>query len=289
MKIHPHCAPCLLSRVYYEAALSTNDEELQSRAMKAALSVLNHTFAGGVPAGEISTRVHRQAYLALGDPDPYASVKRLSNAVAAEFLPLARDYVLQSKDSFKSAVTASIIGNSLDFGVQGFEVPLAHFKKTFSELAATGLTIDDTPRIQEYAAGGRVVYLADNCGEILFDTLLFEQLHALGAHIILVVRGAPILNDATLEDVHKLRIHRTVEQVLTTGSNAIGVCIKEAPAGLITALETADIIISKGMANYETLSEHSYRPIAHLLRAKCEPVARSIGTEKGSLVAKLYT
>jgi hypothetical protein len=273
--------------VYFEASLSTSDEQLQSRAVRAALEVLNDTFNTDMPATTISTRVHRRAYAVLKNRDPYAETKKLSNTTALKLLPLAKSYVANSEDPFKSAVITAIIGNTFDFGVQGFKVPLESFDKSFKTLTARGLAIDHTEEIKKLASG-RVVYIADNCGEILFDTLLFEQIHTLGGHITLVVRGEPILNDATMDDVIQLEIDKCVDRVLTTGSNAVGVCIEEAPGELIKALENADIIISKGMANYETLSEYPYKPIAYLLRAKCEPVAQSIGATKGDLVAKLY-
>jgi uncharacterized protein with ATP-grasp and redox domains len=76
--------------------------------------------------------------------------------------------------------------------------------------------------------------------------------------------------------------------VLTTGSNAVGVSLREAPPELLEALRSSDLIISKGMANYESLSDAGFRPMAYLLRAKCEPVATSIGAKKGMNVARLF-
>ncbi|MCK4928549.1 MAG: DUF89 family protein, partial [Methanosarcinales archaeon] len=102
-----------------------------------------------------------------------------------------------------------------------------------------------------------------------------------------VVRGAPMLNDATLEDVEIHDIEAQVDRVLTTGSNAIGVCLDEAPAELVEAFESASLIISKGMANYETMSEYGFSPISYLLRTKCQAVADDMGLEMDMLVARL--
>ncbi len=132
-----------------------------------------------------------------------------------------------------------------------------------------------------------VVYLADNCGEILIDTLVFEMIRKMGGKITLVVRGAPILNDVTMEEIEQFGIEDHVDRILTTGSNAIGVCFDEAPEELKEALDNASLIISKGMANYETLSEENYRPIVYMLKVKCDPVGEDIGAPMGCSVAKL--
>ncbi len=286
MKPAPECASCLLSRVHFEAALSTDDYKLQMKAVKTGLRVLASTFDTGRSTNVISTQVHREVYETLHDRDPYRELKKMSNAAALKLLPSLKREIRRSENPFRDAVIAVTIGNTLDFGVQGFEAPIENFNKAFKELGSRGLAIDDTDQIKELASGN-VTYLTDNCGEIVLDTLLFEEIHALGGTITLVVRGAPILNDATMEDVQEIGLERAVDRVLTTGSNAVGICIREVPDEVKVALESADIIISKGMANYESLTEHNYRPIAYLMQAKCKPVAESVPTVKGGLIAKI--
>ena len=284
MKIHPRCAPCLLSRVQFEAELSTGDIALQRRAVLAGIEVLRKYLVDGTPATHLSTKIHREAYRVLGDIDPYRAKKKLSNEAALKLLPSARDFVSE-KDSFRRAVLASIVGNSFDFGVLGFDADKAIAKETIMNQLEHGLDVDDTGWMKELL--GDVVYLADNCGEIIFDTLLFEEIRRLGGRVTLVVRGAPILNDVTMKEVLELGIDRRVDRVLTTGSNAIGVCLKEAPSELVEALGSASLIISKGMANYETMSEYNFRPIAYLLKTKCESVAEAMGLRKNMNVARM--
>lgn len=178
-----------------------------------------------------------------------------------------------------------MIGNSFDFGVLGFDTEKEIVKEKMLKQFEHGLDVDDSDRIISMLDD--VVYLADNCGEIIFDTLLFEQIRKLGGRITLVVRGAPILNDVTMSEVKELGIEKMVDRVLTTGSNAIGVCLQEAPPMLVEALGNASLIISKGMANYETMSEYDFRPIAYLLKTKCESVAEDMGLQKNMNVARL--
>lgn len=284
MKIHPRCAPCLLSRVQYEAELSTGDVALQKKAVLAGIEVLRKYLVDGAPATHLSTKIHREAYRVLGDSDPYREKKQHSNIAAKNLLPLARDFVSE-KDSFRRAVLVAIVGNSFDFGVLGFDADKATGKEMMLGQFEHGLDVDDTDRMKPML--GNVVYLADNCGEIVFDTLLFEEIRKLGGKITLVVRGAPILNDVTMKEALELGIDKKVDRVLTTGSNAIGVCLKEAPRELVEALGSASLIISKGMANYETMSEYNFKPIAYLLKTKCESVAEAMGLGKNMSVARV--
>ncbi|MDD1744299.1 MAG: ARMT1-like domain-containing protein, partial [Candidatus Methanoperedens sp.] len=245
MKIHPRCAPCLLSRVQFEAELSTKDLTMQKKAVLAGIEVLRKYLVDGAPATHLSTKIHREAYRVLGDIDPYREKKRQSNETAQKLLPFVWDFISE-KDSFRRAVLVSIIGNSFDFGVLGFDADKEIGKEMILKQIQHGLDVDDSDKIRSML--DNVVYLADNCGEIVFDTLLFDEIKKLGGKITLVVRGAPILNDVTMKELKELGIDKKVDRVLTTGSNAIGVCLKEAPPELVEALRSASLIISKGMA-----------------------------------------
>ncbi|MGP8320321.1 MAG: damage-control phosphatase ARMT1 family protein [Methanosarcinaceae archaeon] len=289
MKIDARCPHCLLSRIHYEAVLSTDNKELIHKTVIAGLDVLNRTYKPGVSAGYISTAMHRKAYEVLDDTDPYLELKQLSNKVANEVLPIAKKRIYEGnpddREIFKRAVLASVVGNYFDYGVMGFDVAPAIFDETFTKLYKRGLDVDDTS--QMFGMLDDVVYITDNCGEILLDMLVFDIIKKAGGNITLVVRGGPILNDATIDDVHEFGIDKIVDRVLTTGSNAIGVCFDEAPTELLSAFDSASLIISKGMANYETLSERNIGPVAYLLRTKCESVAEDMGLEMGYSVAKL--
>jgi uncharacterized protein with ATP-grasp and redox domains len=289
MKTTPQCAPCLLNRVLYEAELSTEDRELRFKAVQGGLEYLREHHRQGADAIEISTGIHRMAYGILGDKDPYRKAKELSNRLAAAEVPALRARIAATPpgERFRLAVLLSIAGNTFDFGVQGHDVETGNFGAFLERMIEQGLDIDDTDHIATLARNANVLYLCDNCGEIYFDELLIEQLKSLGAKVTLVVRGECILTDVTMEDVKRMGLDDKVDRVLTTGSNAVGVSLREAPAELLEALKTSRLIISKGMANYESLSDAGFRPTAWLLRAKCEPVAASMGAKKGMNVAML--
>lgn len=289
MKIDARCPHCLLSRVHYEAGLSTDDEQLIHKTVMAGVDVLKDTYKPGIPAGLVSTAIHRKAYAVLNDPDPYLELKQLSNKVANKVLPIAKKRIYEDEpetgEIFRRAVLASVIGNYFDFGVMGFDVAPDVFDETFTELFRHGLDVDDTPKMLDML--DNVVYVVDNCGEILLDMLVFDIIKKMGGNITLVVRGAPILTDVTMDDVREFEIDKRVDRVLTTGSDAIGVCFDDASDELMEALKGASLIISKGMANYETLSERNFGPIAYMLRTKCESVAEDMGLKMGYSVARL--
>ena len=284
MQVFPECVPCLTSRVLYEAKLSSTDFATQLKAEEAAVKTMCRMGFEG-PIALLSTEVHRAVYRILGDDDPYRHVKRLANETAVKLLPTVQSLIQTSSDPFRSAVIAAIIGNTFDFGVLGFEVATDDFEKEVATIYRHGLDIDDTDAIKPLL--NDVVYVADNVGEIVYDGLLIEQMRKLGARVTLVVRGGSILTDATMEDVWEFGLDKVADEVMTTGSNAIGIKLDEIPAELRDILPRASLIIAKGMANYEMLSEYSFKPVAYLMRVKCAPVAESVGARVGDFIAKL--
>jgi uncharacterized protein with ATP-grasp and redox domains len=288
VRIHDECVPCLLARVRYEALLSDPGAALE--ALLAAARELGDTRPGEVSA-EVATRVHRAAYAALGTEDPYAEAKRESNRVALGLLPRARElYSLSAPpDRFRMAALLSIVGNVLDFGIEGGLEDASSLDQAFGRLVEEGLGRDDSDGLADLLVpGARVAYLTDNCGEIVFDQILLEEVRGRGCHVTLVVKGDPILTDATRADVAELGLDRQVDLVLDTGPLAVGVDMSTVPSETREAIEGADVVISKGMANFESLSDSPLRPIAYLLRTKCDPVASTLGEAKDINVLTLF-
>lgn len=289
MKMNPRCTYCLLSRVHFQSKLSTDDEDLISRTIHECLGVMNKHYSPEAVSSRVATKVHRKCYEVLRDSDPYEVTKKLINQAALKVLPAAKEKIYENSpddgELFKRAVLASVIANYFDFGIMGFDASEDKFEAAFLKYYEQGLDVDDTPEMLGLLQD--VVYIADNCGEILFDAIVFDVIKKLGGKITLVVRGGPILTDVTLEEIKEFEIDKKVDRVMTTGSNAVGVLVEEAPAELLEAMKDATLIISKGMANYETLSEHNFGPIAYMLLTKCECVAEDLGLETGLSVAKL--
>ena len=289
MRIHPECVPCLLARVRFESELAAPERAMD--ALLAAAAEIGASCPNDVSA-QVATRAHRAAYEALGTRDPSEEQKRLSNQVALRLLPRARDMYCKSApgERLRVATLLSIVGNVLDFGIAGGLDEPGKLEDAFEDLVAQGLGRDDTDDLSGMLGPGvRVAYLADNCGEVVFDQLLIGELKGRGCIVDLVVKGDPILTDATRDDVEELGLDRIVDRVLDTGPMAVGVDLDTVPDGTRRAIQEADLVISKGMANLESLSDTDIRPIAYLLRTKCDPVAGTVGEAKDINVAILYS
>jgi uncharacterized protein with ATP-grasp and redox domains len=276
-----------LKRCLYETNLV--DENLGPKVMTRAIEILNEEYKYPAVSAEVATDVHREVYDILGTDDPYKRMKERSNAVALELFPIAEEFVENSDDRFKAAVICSIAGNVLDFGIgSSIEAPEELLQK-FNSILAEGLGRDDTGGMSNILEkGGEVFLFGDNCGEIIFDKVLIKELNEFDIHLTYVARGEPILTDATIEDVMEFGIDEMVDEVATTNAFAVGVPMDKLDPELVKRVENATLLIAKGMANWESFSEHDYRPIAYLLRTKCKPVADSIGEKQNINVAKLF-
>jgi len=283
MIFQPRCTDCLLSRVAYEAALVIDDPDRIREIRCAAAEVLSAGQKDGIAAPVLASRVHGCVYRMIGSDDPYLALKQQNNRDA-----LAAAAVIAPRlVSFRDHVTAAVLGNTFDYGVQSHQVT-DDFLSFFSREFHKGLAIDDTDRI--FPLCRRIVYITDNCGEIVFDRLLILFLKSIGAEVTLAVRGAPILNDATLEDARALGLDLIVDHLTTTtrGERELGVNPLLIPDDLARALDRCALVIAKGMANYESLTDfRDFPPVAHLMAVKCETIAEMTGVPRGSAVALL--
>ena len=264
----------------------TDDEDRIFEAVKDSLEILNKEYPKKKINAHIATRIHRRVYEVLGVDDPYKSVKDRANQVALKFLKPIEDFVKKQEDVFKAAAIASIIANTFDYGVMGHRVAEDDFMGFFEKQYSKGLIIDDLDYVKGLCKG-KVVYLTDNAGEIVVDTIFMKEIKKLCEKLSVVVRGKPIISDATMEDAKLAGVDKIANEVLTNGKGAIGIMEDELPLITLERLEDADVIIAKGMANYESMSDSRFKPIAFLLTAKCEPVARDIGVKVGDMVAML--
>ncbi len=278
MKIHDRCYDCLLSRIEYECRLSTGDEGKIGHVLSECRALLGGFRGAPRPASLVASSAHRRAYELLGDPDPYRRVKEVSTRKAEDACLAVRPAL----GSFRDYALASVIANTFDYGVFSHRVTddfMTFYRKEFAE----GFFIDDTAEMEELAS--EVVYFTDNAGEILFDRLFIEYLAGTGSRVTVAVKGAPILNDATLAEAEAAGL-RKVARVTTTGSGDIGVDLGKIPGDLREAMDRATLVIAKGMANYESLTEYGdLPPTAYLMAVKCPTIAESVGVPEGSLVA----
>jgi uncharacterized protein with ATP-grasp and redox domains len=291
MKVEAECAACIVNRAAAEIKLATTNPALRFRAMMELLHMLSKEFKPSAVPADLGTKRDRLIKRVTGNDDPYKRSKRLCNENALKLLPYARGIVEEGynqQDRFKRACLCAMVGNVMEFDIPGHSFTFRTLKKSLRE-AAKDLVVDDTGKIYEVAQkAGKVLYLTDNAGEIVFDTLLVEQLKNMGLTVIVAVKGGPVINDATMEDAEISGMTKVADKVITTGTDAVGLAPKEFSAEFMDFYNSVDMVFAKGMGYAETLTEYRLeKPHALLFRTKCEPVANFFAVPRNKNVAKL--
>lgn len=277
------CIPCYLKQARNTLGQTEVSEDKAMQILHEILPLIPELDPQGTPA-ENSTLILWKVNELLGTNDPFVKAKRESNELALKLLPQLRERVMQSSDPLYTALQVSVAGNIIDLGIfKDFDV-----EASIEEALGRKFAHDDYSFFKEKLKGAReVMILGDNSGEIAFDKLLAEQFKASGVKVTYVVKGSPILNDATWEDAEYVGM-KDVATVMSNGSGYLGTVLKTCSAEFCTALDEADLVISKGQANYESLeSAYEVRENTYfLLRAKCEVVAESLGVKLGEMALK---
>ncbi len=278
MKTYLDCFPCMLKQTLEAARAATPEAALQREILNKVMGLLTQLRLDVTPP-EIARKAHRLVRTISGNPDPYADKKHEYNARALALLPRLRTLVDRAADPLALAVRLSIAGNVIDFGAMasGFD-----FDREWKNADRARFAVLDYEAFREDLLKARsILYLGDNAGEIVFDRLLVECLQKIStADITFVVRGEPVLNDATLEDARFVDLDRLVP-VIDNGNDAPGTVLAEARPEVRGLFESADLIIAKGQGNYETLSDTPGN-IYFLFQVKCRIIGRATGAEVGS-------
>ena len=287
MKIASRCGYCLLHRGYKMINMSTTDEEKRSEAMAALLQMMADMYRPDAVPSVLGAERGRVIAKVTGCKDPYVEMKHNANMKALELLPGLKELVDEEPqgERLRKAALISCLGNVIDYDVPGSNSDIGDAMNLIEE----GFYLDDTDELKTHIhEGTRVLFFPDNAGEIVFDTLLVEQLRLLGARVTVAVKGGPSLNDALMEDAEESGMTQVADEVITTGTDAIGVRLDESPEWFLERFYGADVIVAKGMANWETLTETPAPcPLMYIYRTKCEPVALAVGAPLHQSVAFL--
>ena len=291
MKVEAECAACIISRGAAEAKEATSNPALRFRAMSELLQLMRKEFRPTSVPADIGTKRDRIIKRVTGNVDPYGRKKRTSNEKALMVLPYARKYVEEGyaqQDRFKRACLCAIVGNVMEFDIPGHKFVFGNLRKNLRD-ASKELVVDDTIAIYELARKMHTaIYLADNAGEIVLDTLLVEQLRDLGLTVTVAVKSGAVINDATLEDAQASGMTKVADNVMTTGTDAVGFAANDVSPEFLRVYDSVDLVFAKGMGYAETLTEYNLRkPHVLLFRTKCDPVADYFNVPRERNVAKL--
>ncbi len=276
MRTYLECIPCFVRQALDASRMVTSDPAIHERVVRETLRlVVEMPFDRSPPW--MGQRIHKLLRDATGNPDPYREVKRQSNELALELYPTLKQRVRASADPFAAAVRMAIAGNVIDFGCRSsLDDDEVHdaiedaMGSLFDEAAVSDLH-------QAVEGAHDILYLADNAGEIVFDRLLIEEMSY--DRVTLVVRGSPVINDATREDAETAGLNSLV-MVMDNGSDVPGTIPEFCSSSFRTRFKECDLVIAKGQGNYETLGGED-QDIFFLFKAKCPVIARDVGCDVG--------
>ena len=280
MKTYLECIPCFFRQALAAARMSSDDELVQRHVLN-SVSFMIPDLALEVTPPEIAQQVYRIVYEITGNKDPYREVKQSANQSAMSLYARMKDVVDYSDDGLESACKLAIAGNAIDLGAR------AEFGSMVSIIEdSVSYQLDRLHYRQFKASAGQsnlILYIADNAGEIVFDRILIEQLHQIQKlKIVFAVRENPIINDATLDDALQVGLNE-VATIVSSGSDAPATILSQCSANMRDYYQAADLIISKGQGNYESLSGRSEN-IFFMFKVKCPVIARDSGNDIDSPV-----
>jgi len=259
----------------------TEDKDNQELMIRHVLQAVSQVDLSQTPPQMVQA-IHRIIREHTGQKDPYARVKKRFNDLAIDMVPNLKTCIAGSAEPFETALRIAMAGNIIDFGVNG-QLHTDVVEQTISEALNASLDQDAIAHLQQQIYQcENILYLADNTGEIVFDRLFIEQLPLY--KVTVAVRGGPVLNDATLADADYVGLTDLVD-VVDNGSDAPGTLLDDCSLDFQARFLDADLILSKGQGNYETLSDVDAN-IFFLLKVKCPVAARSVACELGKWVLK---
>jgi damage-control phosphatase, subfamily I len=284
MKTYFDCISCFIRQAVESIQMVTDDSDLQEQMIRHVLQSASQVDLLQTPPHMVQA-IHRIIREHTGQKDPYARVKKRFNDQALGMVPTLKKCIAGSAEPFETALRIAMAGNIIDFGVNG-QLHTDVVEQTISEVLDAFLDQDAISHLrQQIDQCQNILYLADNTGEIVFDRLFIERLPTY--KLTVAVRGAPILNDATLADAEYVGLTDIVD-VIDNGSDAPGTLLDDCSLAFQERFLDADLIISKGQGNYETLSDVDAN-IFFVLKAKCPVAAHSVGCELGNWVIKHAT
>lgn len=277
MQINEECLPCLINQIIKVAKMTkvSNKEALYHHVFE-YLSTLDFTMTNP----EVIGATFEMLKLHINNDDPYKNIRDYYNELFLKEIDIFEAKI----DSFDKAVKYAIIGNIIDFNPI-HNSSISDITRWFDNVDNLQLTIDHIDKmIKDIKKAKSILYLGDNCGEICLDKILIKKIKEINPaiNIYFGVRGKPVVNDSIMEDAYFVGIDQEAT-IISNGDNSLGTILHRTSQEFRSIYKTADIIIAKGQANYESLSEEK-KNIYFLLMVKCNVIAKYIGVDLKSLV-----
>jgi len=278
MNISLDCIPCIVNsflRLLKSGILPDAEKE---PAMRRLLDFLAEAdYRQSPPA--LGREMHRMIRDVLKNPDPYKEIKEKYNRMMLDLYDDFKEMVQKADDPFDTAMRLAIAGNVIDFGPQ----QQLDVMDTINRVIHADLAIDDSLQLrQDLQNASSVLYVGDNCGEIVMDRLFIETINH--PNISFAVRGGPVINDVTVEDAEKVGMHQ-LAKIITTGDDAPGAVWETVSDEFKDIFYKSDVVIAKGQGNLEGLIDVKHNSY-FLLVTKCDLIGGRVGARTGDFIVK---
>lgn len=277
MKMNEKCLPCLVSQVIKTANIChIDDKEKLYKKVFLYLSQLDFNKTNPEIIGDTFKLLKEQTY----NNDPYKEIRDDYNQL---FLRKENEFEQDINHSFIKAIQYAIIGNIIDFSPLHNDIQSK--LECFNKIDSYSLEIDHSQQLLDDIKNAEILlYLGDNCGEIVLDKLLIKEIKRISPQlrIYFSTRGYPVANDNIEEDAYTVGIDKYAD-IINNGDSSLGTVLYKTSQAFRYIYEKADVIIAKGQANYESLSDED-KNIYYLLMVKCDVISQYIGVKQGSMV-----
>jgi uncharacterized protein with ATP-grasp and redox domains len=277
MKTFLDCIPCLMKQALRAGKQTNADEKTLKKSLDETGALIKDIPLENTPV-ETAAHIYKIVSRLTGVKDPYLKIKNKNILQAKELLPELEQKINQSKDPLLCAIRISIAGNVIDLGVdKKFDI-----SKDLNKILDQDFGIFDYEAFKEILKKSKsVLYVGDNCGESVFDTLLIKQLKKT---VYYAVRDIPVINDVTYDDAVRSGLGE-ISEIVSSGVDSPGAVLSRANKDFKNLFHSSDLVISKGQGNYEGLS-HEKRSVFFLLKAKCSVIADDIGVKEDDIILK---
>ncbi len=288
MKTYLECISCFFKQALEAARMAGADDRTQKKILDEVAKAIPDIKLSSTPP-EMGKTIHDIVKKMTGQEDPYKKLKEKANEQTLKIYPELRKKIESAEDKLLMALELAIAGNIIDYGTKNSLDVEKELTKILQR--EQGVIEDEKESIFDFKSFKKAVknaesilYIGDNVGETVFDCILLEQIKRIfpEKEIIYAVREKPIINDALEEDAVKAGIDNFAE-IISSGSEVPGTIIPLCSKTFIDIFKKADLVISKGQGNYETLSDEK-RPIFFLFMAKCPVIARDVNCEVGEII-----
>ena len=282
MRMKYECLPCLVNQTIRVAELTNagHREEL----FRKIFEYLSHIgFDETNP--EITGATFKLLKAHIGNNDPYRETRAYYNKLFLDMLDTFAQRIDGAENPFALALKYAIIGNIIDFNPI-HNTTMQDIMRWFEDADRLSLTIDQTGKLEDRLQSAKsLLYIGDNCGEICLDMLLIQRIKRLNPdmEIFFGVRGEPVVNDSIEADAYFVGMDRYAT-IISNGDSSMGTVLSRCSDAFRRVYSSADVIIAKGQANYESLSEEREKNLFFLLVTKCEVIAKAVGVPVQSLV-----